>query len=229
MFYLFSYMPTSFGTITRSRYVQSSIQTHTGCHHHIFNFKSGLRGVSKKENNVPHRRVLDFALQYVHFIDLDVQAFHLVNNMVEGGVSHGGMFIEARNAAAAAVLREPGGTEEEFYLAIMRELVRRAVGLGNKTTCPEPDITPHRRVFDFALQYVRFITLEAQVVYLVDNMIESGVSHSGMFLEARDAAAEAAATAPGGNEQAFYITIMEELIRRGARIFHLRPNLYWKI
>ncbi|KAK4444230.1 hypothetical protein QBC34DRAFT_385504 [Podospora aff. communis PSN243] len=74
-----------------------------------------------------HRQVFDFALQYVHFVDLDVQAFHLVENMVEGGISHGGMYVEARDAAEEAALTEPGGTEEQFYLAIMAELRRRIV------------------------------------------------------------------------------------------------------
>jgi hypothetical protein len=61
---------------------------------------------------------------------------------------------------------------------------------------------------------VRFITLEVQVVYLVDNMVERGVSHGGMFIDAGDAAAEAATIEPGGTEEAFFHAIMEELRRR---------------
>jgi hypothetical protein len=64
-------------------------------------------------------------LDYVDFVTLEVQVIPLVNSMIERGIGHGRMFVEARESAAAAI-GDIGGPEQLFFLDIARELRGRS-------------------------------------------------------------------------------------------------------
>jgi hypothetical protein len=56
--------------------------------------------------------------------------------------------------------------------------------------------------------------LEAQLIDLVDDMVKHSIGYGWMYVEARDAAAEAGVRVIGGVKQLFFLVIARELRSR---------------